>query len=263
MRALKTFQTGNLDLHRVQQSTRDALAPLVAAQLLGGRLLTDVALSEGVNDVPHGLGRAPFGYFVTKKAVGPEDATDGRVYARATRGAAQTIATGTVTVVAFDGATFDNRTAISGTGTTSWRFTVPAGMAGIYQVSATLSLDTGAAATMGLRLYVNGAYVAELALLPAAANTNPVGLSGTTLVSLAAADYLDIRIVHAAGVDRDVLASAAANFVSIHRVCESTVTPTETAGALDVWDAQDENPIPELTLRLHASRAGTASLWVF
>lgn len=139
---------------------------------------------------------------------------DTRAYAIATSAAGQSFADATVTIVDFDTVEADSRSAVT-TGA-AWRFTVPAGHAGLYQVSASVTmLGGGVANDNNLYVYKNGAAVRRLQLVSAATNQT---CGGTVLLSLAAGDYIDIRFRQGTGGTRSLTTSSVDNWVSILRV---------------------------------------------
>lgn len=58
----RKIHTGDETLDRIQVNVEQALLPLLRAAPNDGALLERIALSQGVNDVPHGLGRALRGW---------------------------------------------------------------------------------------------------------------------------------------------------------------------------------------------------------
>lgn len=69
--ALPRFQvvrSGAPTLDRAQDSVARALDPLSNHPLLDGVLLRGVALAAGSNPVAHGLGRAPVGWWPTRRS---------------------------------------------------------------------------------------------------------------------------------------------------------------------------------------------------
>lgn len=127
----------------------------------------------------------------------------GFVVAKATRvTSAQSIPDNTATTVQFNQADIDTDSALDTT--TNYRFTTPTGKAGYYYISAevTLSSLTVITGEMVLNARVNGTTNFRL-------NENPIGVAssqgihGSTILSLAAGDTVDIRFTQNNGASRD------------------------------------------------------------
>ena len=131
---------------------------------------------------------------------------DTRAYALARRTTQQAISSGAFTVINFDTVDSDTRSAVT-TGA-AWKYTAPAGHGGIYQVNATVCLAAGTSAILALGLFKNGTEHRRLARLPASASAMTV--SPGSMVQLAAGDYIDLRIYHDAGVNRNINEGAGA-----------------------------------------------------
>jgi len=68
MRPFQRLVTEDQELNRVQQNMAEALRPVLTAAVLDGRLVEDVALATGQdNVVNHGLGRAVRGWLVVRQ----------------------------------------------------------------------------------------------------------------------------------------------------------------------------------------------------
>lgn len=139
-----------------------------------------------------------------------------RAYAKATRGTAQSIPNNSSTIVDFATTVLDSRTAIT-TGA-AWKYTVPAGHGGVYLVSATVGLDGGAVWPGELRVFKNGSLDTVLDVVASAGGTQSAAMNGSTLMSLAAGDYIDIRIIQITGGSVNTIANAAYNHVEILRL---------------------------------------------
>lgn len=114
-----------------------------------------------------------------------------RAYARATRGTSQAIPNTGDNIVDFATVELDSRSGIT-TGA-SWKYTVQSGHDGLYLVSGQANLDAIASAGQGvLKLYKNGTVYARLDRVAASAVT--FHTSGSTIISLVAGDYIDLRL---------------------------------------------------------------------
>jgi hypothetical protein len=129
-------------------------------------------------------------------------------------------------IIDFDSTTtgFDNATGAVTTGAT-WRFTVPTGQAGIYSVSTKVNLgdDTGtwnAGEYAEMNLYKNNVRHAQLDLydMNVTATVNfGMSLQGSTMVDLAAGDFIDVRVYHNQGAAIPLVASEENNWIIIKR----------------------------------------------
>lgn len=194
---------------------KERVAPLLQQGLGDAQALLDGGLTLGENLAC---------CLNTVRVVMPETQPDTRAYARARRiTSVQTIPNTTTTVVAFNSTDIDSRTAVTGSGTTSWRFTAPTGMGGIYLVAAHIGMDPGGAAgSVALNLFHGGNWHSTLgvSITPAAAVAQYIG--GSTLVQLAAGDYIDVRVYQACGGNRNIGTTGQDNHVSIHQVSDPT-----------------------------------------
>lgn len=136
--------------------------------------------------------------------------------ARANNTVAQACSNGTHNIIDFATKDFDPGSRIT-TGA-SWKFT--AGVAGKYLVSAMVSSAQTTEFIDGeparLELYKNGSFYCYLDIQenhPATAHY--IYLSGSTLISLAATDYIDIRVLQTSGVSINFGGAANSNHVSI------------------------------------------------
>lgn len=139
-----------------------------------------------------------------------------RAYAKATHSAGAAIPDSAFTIVDFATTVVDSRTAI--TAGASWKYTVPAGHGGIYLVSAVVTFNTGTATPMELSLNKNGSPDTKLATMAVQAGTQSVSLSGSTLISLAAGDYIDVRVLQTSGGSRSLVPDAKYNHIDIVRL---------------------------------------------
>ncbi len=145
---------------------------------------------------------------------------DTRAYARYTRGTTQSIAHNTATIIDFATSGLDSRAAVT-TGA-SWKFTAPAGMGGIYLVSANVLLESsGTAGTVQLAVHKGGSIAAVLGFSEQAGSGDFQAVGGSTLVSMLAGDYIDLRVTqiqNSGSAARLVTAADAHNHVSIVRM---------------------------------------------
>lgn len=63
--ALPIIQDPSQNLMLVQQKWKSQLDPLLASPSLNGRALNNIQLSVGSNTIPHGLGAAQQGWYLT------------------------------------------------------------------------------------------------------------------------------------------------------------------------------------------------------
>ena len=119
-------------------------------------------------------------------------------YARFKVNASQSIANNTsVAIIQFHSSDYDTDSAVT-TGA-AWKMTVNSTNPGYYLVTAKVSARSTsvweASEQASLRLYKNGALSAVLGTqYMHAAGTYPVSVGGATVISLAAADYIDCRL---------------------------------------------------------------------
>jgi hypothetical protein len=137
-----------------------------------------------------------------------------RAYARATTAAGQALTDATFTIIDFGTVERDTRSAIT-TGA-AWKYTIPSGHAGIYQVSVAVQYAAGTAGIAEVALYKNGVAYATLARV--GSNAVVTTHSATTTINLAAADYIDVRAYRDGGGARSLTAFAVANWISITRL---------------------------------------------
>ena len=93
------------------------------------------------------------------------------------------------------------------TGSNTDRVTIPAGLAGKYLIIGTAEWDTNTSGDRGLQIYLNG--TTEIAWN----RTNPISAMSahevTTIYSLVATDYLQLRVYQNTGDTRTITARAA------------------------------------------------------
>ena len=144
------------------------------------------------------------------------------LFARYSTNTDQTVATGSATIINYEDAVFDTDSAVAvGAG---WALTVPAAHDGYYLVCAKVVLEASAAWGVGeyaqLWLYKGG--VADCILGSVymhAAGTYIVSVGGAHIVSLAATDTIDIRLLQNSGSNAIIEgASPEGNWVSIARI---------------------------------------------
>ena len=108
---------------------------------------------------------------------------------KCTSSAAQTITSGTTTVLTWDGEEFDTD-GFHSTVTNTGRITIPAGKAGYYRIFGYVGGDNNATGSRYLMIYKNGVSAAESLLTPSTAYpTNTI----STILNLAVSDYVDLR----------------------------------------------------------------------
>lgn len=144
------------------------------------------------------------------------------VAARFSTAAGQSIPSSTVTIIDFGTELHDTHGAV--TVGASWIFTVPAGLGGIYSVSANILFATTTAWATGesanLNLYLNGAANVILCRYePLVTGVDHYAfLAGSTDIELADGDEIDIRVQQLSGGALALFNSGGFNHVSIHRV---------------------------------------------
>ncbi len=184
-----SFLSGNAELDRVQKNISLALDPVVKLLLSWKLALTeDGWLQHDGKDVVS------------------------RLYAVYTN-ASQSIPNNSATIVNFSTKVMDPKAAVSAGA--SWRFSVPAGFAGLYLVSATVLLGS-ATGFMYLNLYRNGVNTSLLGAQYVSANVN--GVSGSALIQLNDGDYIDVRAHQITGGAVSTSAIGADNHINILRL---------------------------------------------
>ena len=144
------------------------------------------------------------------------------IYASYNTNTDQTAGTGAAYLIDFEDKIFDTDSAV--TVGAAWKFTVPTDHDGYYLVCACVYLESSAAWGVNeyaqLWLYKNNAADTLLgSLYMHAAGTYNVSVNGSTIVSLAATDYIDVRLLQNSGSNA-ILDGAVptANWVAIARV---------------------------------------------
>lgn len=136
---------------------------------------------------------------------------------------AQTIGNNSTTLVQFNSQSYDTDSAVT-TGA-GWKFTVPAGHDGDYVIAGliTLTATAGWAANERaiVRLYKNGASASRIIGARVAEATHSLAVSVPFLgaITLAATDYIDVRLDQNNGGNVSVTASATLNHIAIARMC--------------------------------------------
>jgi hypothetical protein len=100
----------------------------------------------------------------------------------------------------------------------AWKFTVPAGRAGLYLVVAKIAFGAASVDTFfSLSLFKNGALATFLASLAHPGGANWPGIQGSAVLRLAAGDYIDIR---ATAPNKPLWTDHTMNHVEITRIGE-------------------------------------------
>jgi hypothetical protein len=128
------------------------------------------------------------------------------------------------TILNFDTSVYDTATAVT-TGA-AWKFTVPTGQGGYYLVCSAVLLKATTNWAVNeaayLELYKGGVIQAYLAGSAQQASSSGgaynIFLSGSAIISLAATNYIDIRLWHNSGTDETVDDDATACWVAISRI---------------------------------------------
>lgn len=143
------------------------------------------------------------------------------VAARFYKTAAQNFTTGVTSVIDYEQEDIDTHNAV--TIGSAWHFTVPTGLGGVYQVSARLRLAAAAGfavtESLQLYLYLNTALVRVLEVSPGNTVNSVMGF-GSTLITLAPGDVIDIRASQNSGGTIANVTGASNNEVTILRVSE-------------------------------------------
>jgi hypothetical protein len=121
----------------------------------------------------------------------------GQFSARVFRSAALSIVNATITAISFDAEDYDLG-ALHNLGVNPTRLTVPAGGAGRYAVCAGISYATNATGIRQIRFNKNGVLESVSAVQPV--NTgNSMYLLGSTILDLAATDYVEVAAYQESG----------------------------------------------------------------
>lgn len=139
----------------------------------------------------------------------------GSVYASFNTATGQTMVNGSATVVNFDTSEIDTHGAVT-TGA-NWRFTVPDGKAGLYELSANVSYNpvTNSTPTVFLSLFKNGTELKRFSRMSGLASTAQYYVDGTITVPLSASDYVDFRLFQNSGINQNLETTRVANWVTI------------------------------------------------
>lgn len=128
--------------------------------------------------------------------------------ARVFHNANQSIATATLTALAFNSETYDTH-AFHNTAVNNSRLTVPTGLDGVYIATAMIIWDLGATGDRFLGIRLNGsAILARLLWGAEAANNNDQMTVSTPPFRLAATDYLEAVVIQGSGAALNVLGTA-------------------------------------------------------
>lgn len=130
----------------------------------------------------------------------------------------QAMASGSATIVDFEDKVIDSHNAV--TVGASWKFTAP--IAGIYRVAAIThganASGWGSTERWRVVLYTNGSESRDLGVDFKETSTNYAGAGGSTIVSLAAGGYVDVRVNHENGSSINLNASAVNNWICVERI---------------------------------------------
>ena len=64
----KKVGTKDADLQKVQQNVENAITTIIRKEIVDGVLIKNVCLTPGIsNEIKHGLGRSPLGWFIVRK----------------------------------------------------------------------------------------------------------------------------------------------------------------------------------------------------
>lgn len=165
---------------------------------------------------------ANFNYVSIERISGPSQIAASEVVAAKYHGSGNsiTIATGNAAIIQFNNKLIDTHGAVT-TGA-SWKFTAP--ISGIYRVSALVD-SLGTAFTFGttrfieLDLYKQGSLESALNLWPVqVSGTTYASTSGSTLVSLNAGEYIDIRWQNSSGSSVSSAGNSFEQHISVERI---------------------------------------------
>jgi hypothetical protein len=115
------------------------------------------------------------------------------------------------------------------------RFTIPTGGDGLYFVHAQAQFSADADGIRSVRIYVNGAKVAQDDT--AAGTTDALSFQATALLALVAGDYVEIKVYHSAGASLDLQGSSETEtFCTVLRLLSTTTTILPRCQAVRVAD---------------------------
>jgi hypothetical protein len=148
---------------------------------------------------------------------------NGTTPATYTTNTTQAVADSTNVIVNFEDIEYDDCSPDCVTVGAAWKYTVPTGGDGVYNVCAKVTMASSSAWNAGelleLDLYKNGASIAAIDLKTAQASfTGIMAVNGCRDVRLVATDYVQINVIHTAGSSLNILNNGLSNFVSIKRV---------------------------------------------
>lgn len=136
---------------------------------------------------------------------------------RATKtGTNQTLSNNTYTLVTFNAETYDTD-GFHSTSTNTERMTIPAGLAGYYEVTANVGFDTNTTGRRLLQIRKNGSAIA-VGEASSATSTNYPAFNTSLIVNLAVGDYVDFEAYQTSGGNLDVLVQPERTFLQIERV---------------------------------------------
>lgn len=136
---------------------------------------------------------------------------------RATKtGSNQTLSNNTYTLVTFNAETYDTD-GFHSTSTNTERMTIPAGLAGYYEVTANVGFDTNVLGRRLLQIRKNGSAI-SVGEASSAVATNYPTFNTSIIVYLAVGDYVDYEAYQTSGGNLDVLVQPERTFLQIERV---------------------------------------------
>jgi len=122
-----------------------------------------------------------------------------------------TIATGTLTAVAWNTEDFDTD-GFHDNVTNNSRITIPSGKAGKYQVNAMIRWDDNATAQREILIYKNGAVIKQFSM---AANNQYPSINLCVILNLSVSDYLQVYAYQTSGGTRNLYPSGAQGHFSV------------------------------------------------
>jgi hypothetical protein len=136
---------------------------------------------------------------------------------RATKtGSNQTISNNTYTLVTFNAETYDTD-GFHSTSVNTERMTIPAGLAGYYQVTANVGFNTNTTGRRLLQIKKNGSAIA-VGEASSATTDNYPAFNTSIIVNLTVGDYVDLEVYQTSGGSLDVLVQAERTSLQIERV---------------------------------------------
>jgi len=233
MRSLRTEAEG--DFETLQDRIDQFDDKLVAQPHLDGRLIEDIAITTGSNDISHKLGRTMRGWWTARD----EHATASfRVYLGTNQ---TTVATGDT--IAFDTETYDHGSNFDST--TAFTFTAP--VSGIYTMTAAVRVDA-LADSETLLAYISNSVADDISgqLSERGGAADGIGLvSGT--IQLTKDETSEVLIFYSAGT---------------HTV-EGNANATAFSGFLHTGLHEETSPNEADTLRLHSDCDRTLGVVVY